>query len=178
MPRQRKIPKRYDSGSVAHQYQDPKSRYRHAFFEVIEFATGEIERRFDQEDIITIREIELLLLNAANDNPCDIQTLSSSVELFLEKDFDLKRLCTQLAMVADMVKQAAPQVKTVTNIRTIAEAINSSDIYKRMLSEVLRLLSLYFTFPVTTASAERSFSSLRRLKTFLRSTMSDCRLNN
>ena len=66
----------------------------------------------------------------------------------------------------------------VTNIRTIAEAMNTSDIYKTMLSEVNKLLKLYFTFPVTTATAERSFSSLRRIKTFLRSTMSECRLNN
>lgn len=77
-----------------------------------------------------------------------------------------------------MVKQATPQVTTVTNIRTIAQAINSNHIYKKMLSEVFMLLSLYFTFPVTTASAERSFSALRRLKTFLRSTMTECRLNN
>ena len=47
-----------------------------------------------------------------------------------------------------------------------------------MLSEVNKLLQLYLTFPVTTATAERSFSALRRLKTFLRSTMTECRLNN
>ena len=32
--------------------------------------------------------------------------------------------------------------------------------------------------PVTTATAERSFSTLRRLKTYLRSTMSQPRLNH
>ena len=69
-------------------------------------------------------------------------------------------------------------VTKVTSIRTIAEAMNTSDIYKTMLCEVNKLLQLYFTFPVTTATAERSFSSLRRIKTFLRSTMTECRLNN
>lgn len=39
-----------------------------------------------------------------------------------------------------------------------------------MLSEVDKLLNIYFTFPVTSATAERSFSSLRRIKTYLRST--------
>ena len=33
-------------------------------------------------------------------------------------------------------------------------------------------------FPVTAATAERGFSSLRRIKTFLRSRMTSCRLNN
>ena len=69
-------------------------------------------------------------------------------------------------------------VTKVTNVQTIAEAMNTSEIYKAMLSEVHKLLQLYFTFPVTMATAERSFSSLRRIKTFLRSSMSDCRLNN
>ena len=70
------------------------------------------------------------------------------------------------------------KIKKVTNVRTIAEAMNKSTIYKGMLGEVDKLLKLYFTFPVTTATAERSFSSLRRIKTFLRSTMTHCRLNN
>ena len=56
--------------------------------------------------------------------------------------------------------------------------MNTSEIYKAMLSKVYKLLQLYFTFPVTTAAAERSFLSLQRIRTFLRSSMSDCRLNN
>ena len=65
-----------------------------------------------------------------------------------------------------------------TNVRTIAEGMNQSDIYKKMLAEVDKMLKIYFTIPVTTATAERSFSTLRRLKTYLRSTMSQSRLNN
>ena len=47
-----------------------------------------------------------------------------------------------------------------------------------MFSEVLRLIKIFYTVPVTTSTAERTFSSLRRLKTFLRTTMSQPRLNN
>ena len=39
------------------------------------------------------------------------------------------------------------------------------------------MLRLFGTLPVTTASMERSFSSLRRLKTYLRSTNGEERLN-
>ena len=38
--------------------------------------------------------------------------------------------------------------------------------------------SCYFTYPVTSATAKRSFSSLRRIKMYLRSTMTNCKLNN
>lgn len=47
-----------------------------------------------------------------------------------------------------------------------------------ILSEIYKLLLLYFTIPLTTASAERSFSSLKRIKNYLRSTMTNERLDN
>ena len=56
--------------------------------------------------------------------------------------------------------------------------MNESEIYKGMLGEVEKVLRIYLNFPVTTATAERSFSSLRRIKTFLRSSMTNYRLNN
>ncbi|ESO00286.1 hypothetical protein HELRODRAFT_83212, partial [Helobdella robusta] len=37
---------------------------------------------------------------------------------------------------------------------------------------------IFLTIPVTTCSSERSFSVLRRLKTYLRSTISQLRLNH
>jgi hypothetical protein len=42
---------------------------------------------------------------------------------------------------------------------------------------VHKLLTILATLPVTTASAERSFSTLRRLKTYLKATMTSKRLN-
>ena len=48
---------------------------------------------------------------------------------------------------------------------------------KDLLSEVHLLLRLYLTFPITSSTSERSFSALRRLFTYLRSSMSENRLN-
>jgi hypothetical protein len=42
---------------------------------------------------------------------------------------------------------------------------------------IRRLILILATLPITTATAERSFSTLRRLKTYLRSTMNEERLN-
>ena len=39
------------------------------------------------------------------------------------------------------------------------------------------LLKIYATLPVTTATGERSFSTLKYLKNYLRSTMTEDRLN-
>ena len=178
LPRRKTIPQRFNEGGQAHQYESPKARYRHAYFEVLELAAGEVGRRFDHEDLYLIKEIEILLLKAGNGEDL---AFSSSIQSYLENDIDLEQLKHQLSLVHNMIKTAnfnGASVTKVTNIRTIAHAMNTSDIYKKMLNEVDKLIKLYFTFPVTTASVERSFSSLRRMKTFLRSTMTECRLNN
>ena len=47
-----------------------------------------------------------------------------------------------------------------------------------MLLNVHRLLRIYLTVPMTSATAERTFSALRRVKNYLRTTMTQKRLNN
>ena len=47
-----------------------------------------------------------------------------------------------------------------------------------MLCEISHLLHIAPTIPVTSATAKRTFSALRRLKTFLRSSMTQPRLNH
>ena len=71
-------------------------------------------------------------------------------------------------------------IKKVMTVRTLTDAMNNSEIYKGMLSEVDKLFKLFLTLPVTSATvtAERAFSSLRCIKTFLRSTLMPFRLNN
>ena len=70
----------------------------------------------------------------------------------------------------------AVKVKKVTNVWTIGDSLNQSTAVKSMLGEVDNLLRVYLTFPVTSATAERSFT-LQKLKTFLRSSMMQQCLN-
>ena len=48
---------------------------------------------------------------------------------------------------------------------------------KNVLTETYKLLDIICTTPMSTAECERCFSTLKRIKTFLRSTMSEDRLN-
>lgn len=50
--------------------------------------------------------------------------------------------------------------------------------FKGLLPTVHQLLRLYLTIPVTSATAERAFSALKRVLTYVRSSMTDLRLNN
>jgi hypothetical protein len=47
-----------------------------------------------------------------------------------------------------------------------------------MIPQVVTLIKLYLVCPASTATAERSFSQLRRLKTHLRTTMLQKRMNS
>ena len=177
LPRYRRASKRVDGGGSTHRYPNPIDRYRHIYFEALELATGEVKRRFDQEDLFIIREMEDLLIKSSNGEK--ISDISEKLQNYFTPDIDQDRLKCQLSLLSDMIKSAFQnQVQMVTNVRTIVEAMNKSEIYKGMLTEVYKMLQLYFTFPVTTSTAERSFSSLDRIKTYLRSSMTECRLNN
>ena len=50
-------------------------------------------------------------------------------------------------------------------------------IYELSFPNILTAMRIFGTIPVTTCTCERSISTLRRLKTFLRSTMGQKRLN-
>ncbi len=50
--------------------------------------------------------------------------------------------------------------------------------YKEVFFELFKLCKIAVSIPVSTASCERSFSALKLVKTYLRSTMSDDRLSN
>ena len=69
-------------------------------------------------------------------------------------------------------------IKEVTSVNTICELMNISSFGKAMFSEVNKLLHLYLTVPMTSSTAERSFSALRGIKDYLRSTMTQARLNH
>ena len=50
--------------------------------------------------------------------------------------------------------------------------------YRALFAETIKLTSLLTVVPATSATAERSFSCLKRVKTWLRTTMSQPRLNS
>ena len=62
-------------------------------------------------------------------------------------------------------------ILSITKVSIMADMFTASQTAKDLLSEVDKLLRLYFTIPVTTCTAEQSFSSLRCIKTYLRSSV-------
>jgi len=102
-------------------------------------------------------------------------------EEMYKDDIDINKLKIQLSLLPDVLKTSNEEhnmgIKKVTMVKTICEMFNECKFPKTMLSEVDKVLRLYLPLPLTSASAERCFSSLRRLKSYLRSTMIQKRLN-
>ena len=63
------------------------------------------------------------------------------------------------------------------SINCIKEIIVKDEL-KDVLAEVFNLIQLICTIPSTSASAERSFSTMKRIKTFIRSSQSEDRLSS
>lgn len=176
LPRYKRLPARFDS-SQPHQFDAPKVYFRKIYYEACDILIQELDDRFEQVHLMNpMIAMESLLIKAANgdSHERELEVIQESV---FKNDLDFDRLKKHLGVLVDLIHQALPEVKNVTSIRTVCEAM-STLAYRAMLPEVHRLLRLYLTVPITSSTAERSFSTLRRVLTYLRSTMSEKRLNN
>ena len=176
LPRARRQPRRLDDGEHPHKFASPKDYFRPLCLEACDLLLGELNSRFEQEFMKPLQAMENVLMKAANAElfSDDLDVLSSSV---YGKDLDFAKLARHLAVLPDIVHQALPEVKKVTSMRTICEAM-ATGAHRATFSELHKLIRLYLTVPITPATSERAFSTLRRLLTYLRSTMTEKTMNN
>ena len=131
------MPRGTDHGSSPHTYACVKDMYMygHAYYEALDLVSEEVERRFQQSDINTIKEIEVFLLSASNRDVID--TSPDTVVDFLKNDAEVDHLKIQLHVLPDLINTAlAGSIKKATYIRTIVDALVKSNIYQNMLHEV------------------------------------------
>ena len=62
--------------------------------------------------------------------------------------------------------------------KTVAEVLKLIECLRAGFEEIWRVLRIAITVPVTSVECERSFSVMKRIKSYLRSTMSQERLRN
>nr|CAH7751726.1 unnamed protein product [Callosobruchus chinensis] len=169
-PKIRMRPKRIDeSSSEPHQFSSPADYYRKMYFEVLDKAVGCIEERFTRNAMTHLSNIEQFLTKQ-NDKS------SSYVKEFYGDDFDVDRLVLHRNMLLDIAQTKHVTLNNVEDI--VSFIISHCGSVKDMIPEIIKLWKIIMTIPVSTCTAERSFSALRRIKTYLRSTMTQQRLND
>ena len=115
-------------------------------------------------------QLENLLINAAKDGYADkLQFLSTSYGT----DINKTNLQLQLDTFAANLTSAC---NNFTDIRD--QLLQISPIERKLMDEVMTIIKLIIMVMPATNASERSFSAMRRVKSYLRSTMKQETLNH
>ena len=116
-----------------------------------------------------------------------VQSCNPCPESFLEPT-ELLPLINQysLSVAHDVLVNECTQAKKTLKISekdektyiSISEALEELSKVKAAFPNVIKMLQISLTIVITTASCERLFSALKGIKTYLRSTMTEDRLNH
>ena len=168
LPRKRKVPSRFEVGEGKESYNDSsiEDHYRRLYFEVLDLAVAGISQRFNQPGYSIYKNLENLLVYAANRKPFD-EHLCAVLNHYGD-DLASCQLSGQLQILGAYFAEHCEPVYLHDCIQALQ---NMSATQKELLSEVCKLARLILVMPATNASSERSFSSMRRLKTYLQNTM-------
>ncbi|XP_068246556.1 zinc finger MYM-type protein 1-like [Palaemon carinicauda] len=163
LSRKKKIPKRLDQGlGFASNYchDSAEEFYRVEFFSVIDAAVLNIKEYFTSTDLTEYQDLSSVLLTGTHKPEIITKYLELNESLNQQLDFFHNQF--KESTVEDYRKIFADMVPEV----------------RRMFPQIEALLRLLLVSPASSCTAERSFSALRRLKTWLRSSMSQQRLNH
>ena len=149
----------------------------HAYFKAIynkaiDTIISPIQGRFEQLGFKVFGLVEQLFLKSVNkeDHSDEIMTLEST----FFGDYDHDSLITELQLLPAIFDDCKP-----VNFGDIVKGIQLLSREKRkLIRNVVLIARLVLTNGATSATPERSFSTLRRLKTWLRSTMKQKRFNS
>ncbi|XP_071817210.1 zinc finger MYM-type protein 1-like [Apostichopus japonicus] len=167
IPRRRQPPKRITGPAAGYKPTTAEEYYRIQYYKLLDGMLGNLKERFD------------ISSNAGLSDYNDLQkilTTGKVDEVIVKKYPELSDLNpTAFKTQLDMFLQT-------TNATSMHEASlafrGMSTEVRALFPHVLMLLRLLLVCPVTSCECERSFSALRRLKTWLRSTMTQRRLNH
>ena len=174
LPRRRQVPKRIDDGTSDGDFPDcPKELHRPIYFQLIDLLQKELEERFDNNNHNALISVETLLMDSIFKSEPSMECIAK-VTSFYGNDFDSVKLEVELTIFYHQIKN---EVLSTNDIRGICEIFSTNN-YGSLYPEVHKLLKLYLVVPVASAGAERSFSTLRRVKSWMRSTMAEDRLSS
>ena len=172
LPRKRKRTVRYESGNATPEFQSSvEEYYRQAYSEVFDVICSTIQDRFRQPAYQLYLNLEQLLLNAVRKE--NYSSEFDFVTKFYESDLNVHALEMQLLIFATNFTMVGKN----TSIKDILQYLrNIYSAQRALLFEICVIVKLILVMPATNAISERSFSALRRVKTYLRSTMKQTRL--
>ena len=173
LPRKRRAPRDREIGTGDSAFAESvQDHYRRIYYEALDLIVNCITSRFQQTGYKVYCNLENLLLKSVK--KCDFTEELEFVCSFYGSDFNKEQLQLQLPILANALSSQVEH-----NFHSLLAFFrNLSSAQRALMSEVCTLFRIILVMPATNAVSERSFSALRRVKSYLRSTMTQRRLNN
>ncbi|CAH1968929.1 unnamed protein product [Acanthoscelides obtectus] len=140
---------------------------RNVFYPFIDHVIAELDARFKPHES-TIEGIQMLLPEKTSNDSRIKENLEKIAQTFLGGENEGTIFLSEYEIWHNHWKSVAQKPATVL------DAIDNCD--DQSFPSIKKLLIILATLPVSTATPERSFSTLKRLKTYLRNKMGDERL--
>jgi hypothetical protein len=145
------------------QFADVRALKRSQFYEAVDTLMSTINWRLDESSLQPALTLEQLLTSATSSSSIDEDILNNAI--LFHPHLSSVELKSELTVLSGH------------NILPVYNRFNDVDIRRETHKTVHAAVATLLVLPTTTASCERSFSGLRRLKTFLRTNMNQQRLN-
>lgn len=175
LPRKRRAPQRFEVGSSTGDYHvTPEAHYRQIYYGALDHVVEAIKDRFDQPGYRIYHNLEELVVKACKGEPYNAEL--DNVCAFYKDDLSRSQLEAQLPLLHPLCGTEGINSISIHDIVRILGGLSSAE--RVAFSSIWTTVKLLLVMPATNASSERSFSALRRIKTYLRTTMSQERLNN
>ena len=175
LPRRTRIPNKFkDTLKECETFASTEERFKSIYYETITKVIDEISTRFENESLAPLLQIERILKGTSEEN----DLISISKLNYYNNMIKFDHLKAELISWKQYLKIRSNDRKyDLSTISDISRLIRDEKLI-RDYPNLEFLLRIYLTIPITSVSAERSFSALKRIKTYLRNTIRQTRLTS
>lgn len=149
--------------------EDMKTRCKRIFFEIKDRVLNEVNSRYNHFTNLNFIDLVNVTKFGSFKNQFPDNILSNLISHF-PNTFDFSALKNELKVL-----YTTPSLSKHNN-HSLYLYFNS--FFRDTFPQILKLLTIVLTFPISVASAERSFSALKRIHTYLRNSQSEDRLSD
>lgn len=166
IPRKRKIPSRLGGGEVT-TINNISSYFKvNIYFPVLDIIISDIKTKFEENNIKTLNALQSCLINR-NCSDQNILEVCNTYGIIIDEFKAELKLFGKMCLSSNIPEDFENHLQFFLSKDLMGSFENMYTIFK-----------IYLSIPMSSASSERSFSSLRRLKTFTRNTIGQERLTN
>ena len=165
-------PEGYENRSEAHHPTTLRDHYRKQFYQTIDVLISSVRDRFNQPSFLVFENLESLLIKTLKG-----EETSTEMKIAREKyatDVNMSDLNVELATFKVLRKDK--QKEHFQDLLKEMRLLENPE--KKFLVYVCKICRILGVNPASSATAERTFSLARRVKTWMRSTMLPTRFNS